>query len=195
MARGSRAFTACLNALMALSFLKTMSSAAMRHYSRLREACEPEVEARLEPDYIGTDVICLFRIILVLKSTLEVVYDDDHFIDDLNWDRLDEESGGCDSSFEVDIYAKNLVKDDLVFNHLEVVETIEGREGLSLEEDPQGWGSEHLSSKDSWLVIARASIASARSGMWGPEGVRVRVIGVSKRDAEITVDVLGGILE
>jgi hypothetical protein len=195
MARGSRAFTACLNALMALSFLKTMSSAAMRHYSRLREACEPEVEARLEPDYIGTDVICLFRIILVLKSTLEVVYDDDHFIDDLNWDRLDEESGGCDSSFEVDIYAKNLVKDDLVFNHLEVVETIEGREGLSLEEDPQGWGSEHRSSKDSWLVIARASIASARSGMWGPEGVRVRVIGVSKRDAEITVDVLGGILE
>jgi hypothetical protein len=153
--------------------------------------CEPEVEARLTPDYLGADVIFLFRIMLVVKSSLEVVYDDDHFIDDLDWDGLDEETGVCDSGFKADIYAKNLVKDDLVFDHFEVVETIEGREDLYLEEDSQGWGSEHLSSNNSWLVIARGRITPSRSGMWGPEGVSVRVIGVSKRDAKITADVLG----
>ena len=41
LARRSLAFTGCSNALMGLSFLKTMSSAATRHYSRLREDCEP----------------------------------------------------------------------------------------------------------------------------------------------------------
>ena len=98
-------------------------------------------------------------------------------------------------TFDVDAYAESLVIDQLVFECFEVLETIEGRDDLNLESILERGIREALVSKDSWLVVARANCAPRRGYMWCPEGIPIRVIGVSKNDAKITADVTGYILQ
>ena len=153
--------------------------------------CETEVEEHMRPEYLSEELINLVRIILVDQKSLEVLYDDDHIVEEFDWSGLEREASEGLTTFDVDAYAESLVIDQLVFECFEVVETIEGRDDISLGNILERSVREALVSKNSWLVVSRANCAPVRTSSWSHDVERVRVIGVSKSNGEISLDRTG----